>query len=159
METDGRTAQIRDAIDALIHTMRLHHRIVERRIDGLGVHHSQHRMLMKVAWLGKSASQKQIAEAMDVSPACVARTLKRLSAEGLVEKTGGADARRNEIGILPKGQALVDDSLALFRRIGAEMFEGVSGDELAAVTGVLRRIQGNLAAMEQADETCGGEEE
>ena len=53
----------------------------------------------------------------------------------------------------------MDDSLALFRRIGAEMFEGVSGDELAAVTGVLRRIQGNLAAMEQADETCGGEEE
>lgn len=159
METDGRSAQIRDAIDVLIHTMRLHHRIVERRIDGLGVHHSQHRMLMKVARLGKSASQKEIAEALDVSPACVARTLKHLSAEGLVEKTGGADARRNEISILPKGQALVDDSLALFRRIGAEMFEGVSGDELAAVTGVLRRIQGNLAAMEQADETHGGEEE
>ena len=103
METDERALRIRDAIDVLIHLMRLHHRIVERRIDGLGVHHSQHRMLMKVARLGRSASQKDIAEAMDVSPACVARTLKRLSAEGLVEKTGGADGRCNEIAILPAG--------------------------------------------------------
>ena len=151
METDSRARQIRETIDVLIHLMRLHHRIVERRIDGLGVHHSQHRMLMRVAKLGRSASQKEIAEAMDVSPACVARTLKHLAAEGLVEKTGGSDARRNEIAILPKGQALVDDSLALFGRIGDEMFEGVSGDELCAVTGVLRRIQDNLAAMEQRE--------
>ena len=152
MEKDGRALQIRETIDVLIHLMRLHHRIVERRIDGLGVHHSQHRMLMKVARLGRSASQKDIAEAMDVSPACVARTLKRLSAEGLVEKTGGADGRCNEIAILPKGKALVDDSLAVFRQIDGEMFDGVSGEELAAVTGVLRRIQGNLSAMEQREE-------
>ena len=43
------------------------------------------------------------------------------------------------------------DKLALFGRIGDEMFEGVSGDELCAVTGVLRRIQDNLAAMEQRE--------
>ena len=151
METDERALRIRDAIDALIHLMRLHHRIVERRIDGLGVHHSQHRMLMKVARLGRSASQKEIAEAMDVSPACVARTLKRLSAEGLVEKTGGADGRCNEIAIRPRGRALVDDSLALFRQIDEEMFDGISGEELAALTAALRRIQGNLSAMEQRE--------
>ena len=151
MSTDGRAAQIHGAIDVLIHLMRLHHRIVERRIDGLGVHHSQHRMLMKVAKLGRSASQKEIAAAMDVSPACVARTLKHLSAEGLVEKTGGSDARCNEICILPKGQALVDDSLEVFRQIDAEMFQGVTEAELTMLNVVLRRIQGNLVAMEQRE--------
>ena len=36
-----RTQRIKADIDALIHTMRLHHRVVERRIEGMGVHHSQ----------------------------------------------------------------------------------------------------------------------
>ena len=151
MAAEEREQQLHETVDVLIHVMRLHHRIVERRIDGLGVHHSQHRMLMKVAKLGHSASQKDIAEAMDVSPACVARTLKHLSAEGLIEKREGADGRCNEISILPKGERLVEDSLALFRQIGAEMFQGISGAELESLTEVLRRIQGNLTAMEQGE--------
>ena len=151
MAAEEREQQLHETVDVLIHVMRLHHRIVERRIDGLGVHHSQHRMLMKVAKLGHSASQKDIAEAMDVSPACVARTLKHLSAEGLIEKREGADGRCNEISILPKGERLVEDSLALFRQIGAEMFQGISGEELESLTEVLRRIRGNLTAMEQGD--------
>ena len=151
MAAEEREQQLHETVDVLIHVMRLHHRIVERRIDGLGVHHSQHRMLMKVAKLGHSASQKDIAEAMDVSPACVARTLKHLSAEGLIEKRDGADGRCNEISILPKGERLVEDSLALFRQIGAEMFQGISGAELESLTEVLRRIRGNLTAMEQGD--------
>ena len=151
MAAEEREQQLHETVDVLIHVMRLHHRIVERRIDGLGVHHSQHRMLMKVAKLGHSASQKDIAEAMDVSPACVARTLKHLSAEGLIEKREGADGRCNEISILPKGERLVEDSLALFRQIGAEMFQGISGAELESLTEVLRRIRGNLTAMEQGD--------
>ena len=64
-----RTQRIKYDIDALIHTIRLHHRVVERRIDGMGVHHSQHRMLMRLSDLGRSASQKDLADAMDVSPA------------------------------------------------------------------------------------------
>lgn len=143
-----RSDQIHESIDLLIHVMRQHHRIVEKRIDGLGVHHSQHRMLMKLSCMGKSASQKELAEAMDVSPACVARMLKSLDAAGLVEKTGGADGRCNAISVLPEGEKLVNDSLALFRQIGGQMFEGVSEAELAAVNGVLRRVQGNLIDME-----------
>lgn len=155
---DARTTQIRESIDAQIRTMRLHHRIVERRIEGLGVHHSQHRMLMKLSKLGTSASQKDIAEAMDVSPACVARTLKQLAAAGLIDRAEGADGRCKAISILPEGRRLVDDSLAVFRKIGAEMFDGVSEDELAALTRTLRRIQANLSAMEQSETMPEGRE-
>lgn len=154
-----RNDQIRECIDALIRAMRLHHRIVEKRIDGLGVHHSQHRLLMKLSMLGKSASQKDIAGAMDVSPACVARMLKPLTASGLVEKEGGADGRCNEISISPQGARLVEDSLALFRQIGAEMFDGLSAGELATLKALMRRVQGNLSDMERRDaaqsEGCG----
>ncbi len=151
MSTQERADQQRQTIDLLIHTMRLHHRVVERRIDGLGVHHSQHRLLMKLARMGRSASQKDIAAALDVSPACVARMLKPLNAAGLIEKAGGADGRCNQISISPDGERLVQDSLAVFRDIDAQMFRGISSEELAALGGVLRRVQENLADMEQLE--------
>ena len=143
--------RVKDNIDLLIHTMRLHHRIVEKRVEGLGVHHGQHRMLMKVSCLGKSASQKALAEAMDVSPANVARALKQLTAAGLIEKAEGADGRCNEISLLPEGQALVENSRAIFREIGAEMFEGVSEGEMEALGDILRKIQANLVNMERGE--------
>ena len=148
MDAQERAAQTRQAIELMIHTMRLHHRIVEKRIEGMGVHHSQHRMLMLLSRMGKSASQKDIADAMDVSPACVARTLKQLSAAGLVDRAGGADGRCNEVSLLPEGRRVVEDSLAVFHEIGSEMFRGVTGEELTALHGTLRRIQANLIEME-----------
>ena len=150
-----RIAQLREIIDLLLHSMRLHHRIVERRMECFGVHHSQHRMLMKLSSMGRIATQKDIAAAMDVSPACVARTLKPLNAAGLIEKSDGEDARCNEISISPEGRRLVEDSLALFRRIDDEMFEGISGEELAMLGGVLKRVQVNLLNMDKSE--TGGE--
>ena len=144
----NRAALTRETIDGLIHTMRLHHRIVERRIDGLGVHHSQHRMLMKLSCMGQGASQKDIANAMDVSPACVARMLKALNAADLVEKAEGVDGRSNAISVTPRGSRLVQDSVAVFRQIDARMFEGVTDAELKNLNAVLRHIQDNLIDME-----------
>lgn len=154
-EERKREAQLRETIELLIHSMRLHHRIVEKRIDGLGVHHSQHRLLMRLSRMGKSASQKDIAAALDVSPACVARMLKPLDAAGLVEKTGGADGRCNVVSISPGGRQLVEDSLEVFRQIDERMFEGVTGEELAALSALMKRVQANLVQMEKAE--AGGE--
>ena len=135
------------AIDRLVRVMRLHHRVIERRIDGLGIHHSQHRMLMRLSRMGSAASQKDIALALDVSPACVTRTLKALSAAGLIDKSEGTDGRCREIGILPKGQRLIDDSVKTFRQIDEEMFQGVTDEDVLRLTSTLARIQENLNAM------------
>ena len=157
MDSDrrDRAQRIREDVDALIHTMRLHHRVVERRVDGLGVHHSQHRMLMKLSRLGHSASQKDLADALDVSPACVARALKPLSAAGLVEKAEGADGRCNALSVSEAGRRLVEDSKAVFREIDGRMFEGITDAELDALKSLLRRIQNNLIEMEGRCPTCG----
>lgn len=152
MEVHGagpRGAQVYAAIDLLVRTMRMHHRVIEKRIDGLGVHHSQHRMLMRLSRAGRTACQKDLAESLDVSPACVARTLKALNAAGLIDKAEGADGRCREISILPEGQRLIDDSIKTFREIDAEMFEGVSDEDILRLTGILGRIQRNLAEMEK----------
>ena len=138
------------AIDRLVRVMRLHHKVIEQRIDGLGIHHSQHRMLMRLSCMGRTASQKDIASALEVSPACVARTLKALSAAGLIEKAEGADGRCREISILPEGRQLIDDSIKTFRQIDAEMFDGISDADLDQLTGILSRIHQNLCGMERA---------
>lgn len=151
-ESDSREALARGAIERLVRLMRAHHRLIENRIDGLGIHHSQHRMLMKLSGMGLTASQKDVAAALDVSPACVARTLKGLSAAGLIERRVGADGRCREIAILPRGQAAIDDARKTFREIDAEMFEGLSDDEIRQLTQILGRLQDNLCAMENRKE-------
>ena len=150
-QTKDRPAQVRETINAMILAMRMHHRIVERRIDGLGVHHSQHRMLMTLSRMGRAVSQREIADRLDVSPACVARTVKQLSAGGLIEKAGGADGRCNEIALRPEGEALVADSLEVFRRIDEEMFAGFAPEELDRLAALMDRVRDNLAAMEKTD--------
>lgn len=148
MEAENRAETTRAAIDRLVRTMRLHHRVVEKRIDGLGIHHSQHRTLMKLSRMGRTASQKDIARALDVSPACVARTLKALSAAGLIDKAEGTDGRCREIALQPAGQKLVDDSVKTFRLIDEEMFAGISDDDILHLTDMLNRIYQNLCDME-----------
>lgn len=148
MEAENRAETTRAAIDRLVRTMRLHHRVVEKRIDGLGIHHSQHRTLMKLSRMGRTASQKDIARALDVSPACVARTLKALSAAGLIDKAEGTDGRCREIALQPAGQKLVDDSVKTFRQIDEEMFAGISDDDILHLTDMLNRIYQNLCDME-----------
>ena len=149
MAAEEREQQLHETVDVLIHVMRLHHRIVERRIDGLGVHHSQHRMLMRLSDLGRSASQKDLADAMDVSPACVARMLKPLTAAGLVEKAGGADGRCNEISVSATGMHLVEDSRAVFRQIGEQMFDGLTEGEIQVLGALLDKLKGNLSNMDK----------
>ena len=150
VDTSTREARMRAAIGRLVCTQRLHHKVADRRLEGMGVHHSQHRMLMQLSRVGRTASQKDIAEALEVSPACVARTLKSLSAAGYIDKAEGEDGRCREISLLPEGQRVVDESLTTFREIDAEMFQGISDDEIAALTDTLERLYQNLCRMDNA---------
>jgi len=62
----------------LMRYLRMHRRVVEGRIRSLDIHPSQHFLLMQLSSAGPMPSQAQLAEMMDVSPASVARTLKKL---------------------------------------------------------------------------------
>lgn len=146
-----RTERTHAALDRMMRTMRLHHKVIEQRFEGLGVHHSQHRMLMHLSRLGPMPSQKDFAGALGVSPACVARTLKSLSAAGLIDRAEGADGRCREIALLPAGQKLVEDSVKTFSSIEAEMFEGISDEDIAHMTDIMSRLYQNLCKMEKPE--------
>ena len=141
----------------LIRVMRRHHAYVERQIGDLGIRHSQHRMLIQLAKPQASPpSQKDLAEAMGISPAAVTASLKRLEKEGYVSRSmTDEDNRRNEIRITDAGRVKVEESRALFDEIDRATFAGFSEAEMAALADYLRRMKENLTAY---NDVCNGEE-
>ena len=132
------------------HLGRMQHRIVEARVRSLGIHPSQHFLLMRLSDMGRFPSQAQIAEELDVSPASVARTLKQLEAGGYIERCGSdVDGRRNEIAISAKGEEMVQRSREIFGRLEAASYAGFSADDLDQLEALLKREMDNLRRLEQ----------
>ncbi len=133
------------AIHLFIRVSHMHHAAIEGRVSKLGFHHSQHRMLMHLARYEHIPSQKELADALGVSAAAVATTLKRLEKEGYIARTvTDEDNRRNEIRITDAGLAAVGESRALFEAVDRRMFSGLTEEELKTFTALLERMRDNL---------------
>ncbi len=136
------------ALHLFMRVMRRHRACVERRIGDLGIHHSQHRMLMHLARYPNIPSQKELAEALGISPAAVATSLKRLEKEGYIaRRVQGEDNRRNEIHITERGLAKVIESREIFDSVDRAMFEGFSNEELATLISMMEHIECNFDAI------------
>ena len=134
------------------HLGRMQHRIVEARVRSLGIHPSQHFMLMRLSDMGRFPSQTQIAEELDISPASVARTLKQLEAGGYIERCGSdVDGRRNEIAISKKGEEMLQRSKEIFAGLEAVSYAGFSEEELDQLEVLLMREMDNLHRLERGD--------
>ena len=136
----------------LMRTMRMHRRIIEGRIQSLGIHPSQHFVLMQLSREGCMTSQARMAEMMDVSPASVARTLKNLDEGGYITRSDSqADSRRNEIAITPKGKAVVQESRQLFMDVDSAVYADFSAEELGQLEALVNKMIGNLSRLEQTE--------
>jgi DNA-binding MarR family transcriptional regulator len=107
--------------------------------------------------MGRTASQKDIAEALDVSPACVARTLKSLALEGYITRTGDEDdLRRNTVSITEKGLQTVSETHQTFERVDDAAFENMTAEEIEQLISLLGRVQDNLRRLEEGDNNMKG---
>ena len=131
-------------------------RIIERTVGDLDILPSQHFVLMHLSREGRAASQAQVANMLHVSPARVTLLMKNLEAAGYIERTSGADGRRNEIAITEKGQAVVKCSREFFRRLDEECYAGFRAEELEQLSGYLDRVLDNISHM--GEEMRRGEE-
>lgn len=133
---------------------REHRKIVEREIVSLGIHPSQHHLLMYLARNGQS-TQSGIAAAMEVSPSTIAVSLKKLEKGGYIEKEmDSADNRFNRIVLTKKGETVVLKSKQLFDEVDGKLFSGLSEEEKEALDGYLERI---LQTMETSFPQCENE--
>lgn len=59
------------AVDMMIRTDRMHKSMIDSRVKEIGIHRTQHRILMHLARCDKLPSQKELAERLDITPAAV----------------------------------------------------------------------------------------
>lgn len=153
---------VTDTMRLFITVNRMHHIQVERRVACLGIHHSQHRMLMYLAHSETMPSQRELADAMGISPAAVTATLKCLEKEGYISREMTAeDNRRNRVCITEEGRRKVSESHAIFESVDSTAFDGFTEGELADLRALLSRMLNNLASEdtppEESDRTSNPE--
>jgi len=125
-------------------TDRMHRKGFERLVARLGIHRSQHFLLMNIA-RGNIGSQKELAERLGISTAAVAVTLKKLEAGGYIERTADdRDSRNNHIGITEKGRKVVGESKEYLSLLDETMFRGIDEESLAVFTACLEKMKENL---------------
>jgi len=138
----------KDLVWDILKIAREHRKTVEKRICSLGIHPSQHHFLMYIAKHG-ACTQNNIADAMEISAATVAVSLKKLEKGGYIEKqTSRTDSRSNLIALTAKGEDVVTKSKDMFDRVDREMFASLTEEEQQQLHNLMERVVNNLKTME-----------
>ena len=132
------------AIEMMIKTDKMHRCMIDARVKEIGIHRTQHRILMNLARNGALPSQKELADRLGITPAAVTGALKKIEQDGYVERTLGQDTRYNELKITEKGRAMVDKTRELFSAADTAMFDGFTDEELDTYISCLEKLQSNM---------------
>ena len=132
------------AIDIMIKTDHMHKALIDSRMSALGIHRTQHRILMLLSRHDKLPSQKELADHLHITPAAVTIAIKKIEKDGYVVRTLGHDNRFNELSITDKGRELVDRTKQIFCEADRSIFEGLTDDELDTYISCLEKLQENI---------------
>ena len=95
-------------------------------------------------------SQNELAQALHISPAAVANSLKSLEKSGYIRREReDADARRNRVSLSEKGQRAVEGCRQSFELVSVQMLSGFSEAEKAQLLSFRRRILQNLQDLDR----------
>lgn len=139
-------------------------RCIEKKVEHTGVYRSQHRLLMMLG-RNPNRSQTEIAEKLDISPAAVAVSLKKLEKSGYISRQCDEnDNRVNFIEITEKGKMTILVSEKYFSEIEEALLRGFSGEELLQFEDYMGRMMQNaeryyLSLMQQEKKEKKGEKE
>lgn len=135
-----------DIVQTFCATDRAHRAAVENQLSILGIHRSQHVMLMYLYHCEKIPSQAEMAKAFGISPAAVTGTLQKLEKAGFIERSM-RNGREKEITVSETGRAIVERTKQIFKDLDEAMCAGISDEELESFMEVLLRMQGNLKSL------------
>ena len=135
-----------NAVNMLISTNRMHKRLIDSSVSAqVGLHRTQHVILMRLAKKDRLPSQKELADHLNITPAAVTVALQKLESGGYIIRSAGDDNRFNEISITELGRRVVEESKAIFLKIDEAMFDGFSDEELKILISYLERMQKNIS--------------
>lgn len=124
-------------------------RVIEWRVRDTGVYRSQHRLLMHLN-LQPNCSQVALADHLEISPAAIAVSIKKLEKGGYIRReTDENDNRVYQVTITERGRQVIQRSIAIFQEVEAQMFVGFSEEEMAQMEDFLDRIYHNLGMSQK----------
>lgn len=130
---------------------KMHKRCLKKEMDSRGLSKVGQPMILFMLRnhdVATEVDQKGFSEALGVSPATIAVSIKRMEKAGLVCKSADAnDQRRNHLAITDKGLHLVDDCIQAFQHVDAGTFRGFTEEERRQLEGAYRHMMENLVAM------------
>ncbi len=132
------------AVNRLMKINREHKHIIDSQVADIGIHRTQHRILMHIARKGNLPSQKELAEHLDVTPAAISGALQKLESDKYIERKLGSDNRFNEITITEKGREIVEKTRERFSSVDNSLFRDFTPEELTLFSGYLERILVNM---------------
>lgn len=115
-------------------------RSIAKKVEKTGVYRSQHRLLMI---LGKhpDCSQTELAERLEISPAAVAVSLKKLEKSGFISRQCQKnDNRVNQVVITEKGWEIIDQSVQYFKEMDKAFLKDFSLEERRQLEAFLERM-------------------
>jgi len=133
---------------SFLRTDRFHRCAAESQVKKLGIHRSQHMMLMHLARCTEPPTQAELAKVFEISPAAVTVTLQKLEKAGFVSRTeADGNNRAKFIAITPKGMDIVRRSWELYKTLDEAMLSGLTEEDLTQFARILARMQENLRSF------------
>lgn len=138
------------AVDRRLHdVMHAHHTTMRQYFQSHGLFNGQPVMLFEIQQ-SPGITQKELADRMNITPASVAVSIRRMEAEGLVLRRRDArDARLQRLTLTSKGESL-DKACRQARDIIIDvLYEDFSPEELAGMDRMLRHMQQKIDKARQ----------
>lgn len=126
---------------------RTHHKVVDRYIGEIGLHRSEHMLLMELSKSNGAESQTLLAQRLRISPCALSVRIKKLESDGYIERGRCDDNRIKNIAITARGQEVVKHSREMFAKVDNAMVSGLSEEELLRFMDILEKMNRNLNAL------------
>ena len=123
-------------------------RAFDRRAAELGVTRAQWRVLARLS-REPGLRQVDLADHLDIEPITLCRIVDRLEEAGLVERQRDpADRRAWRLLLTDTANPIVEKLRRVAAQLAADVFAGISAEEIEAMRSVLARARSNVAAHE-----------
>jgi MarR family transcriptional regulator, transcriptional regulator for hemolysin len=123
-------------------------RLVDRRLQPLGLTEAMWLPLLHLARAAEPMRQVDLANSLSLDGSSVVRLIDNLEAAQLVERVGGTDRRAKTIHLTPQGRATVKRIEKIVTQTRAGVLGDVSERELAAAYALLERVAQAIAAAD-----------
>ncbi|WP_040262240.1 MULTISPECIES: transcriptional regulator SlyA [Pseudomonas] len=118
---------------------------LDRRLAGLGLSQARWLVLLHLARFETPPTQRELAKSVGVEGPTLARLLDSLESQGLVRRHAVVEDRRaKQISLSESALPLIEQIETIANALRAELFTGVSEQELATAMAVHAKVLANL---------------